>query len=55
MHLQTDKPPGFGYWITTGDATTLWEQYDMTATEGTASRNHVRTRVGVERCVGGIA
>jgi hypothetical protein len=41
MHLQTDKAPGFGYWIETGGATTLWEAYDMTATEGTASRNHI--------------
>ena len=40
MHLQTDQAPGFGYWIETGGATTLWESYDMTATEGTASRNH---------------
>jgi len=41
MHLQTDKAPGFGYWIETGGATTLWEAYDMTATEGTDSRNHI--------------
>ena len=39
MHLQTDKAPGFGYWIETGHATTLWEQYDMTDTVGGASRN----------------
>ena len=24
MHMQTDRAPGFGYWITTGGATTLW-------------------------------
>ena len=41
MHLQTDKAPSFGYWVETGDMTTLWEQYDMTATEGSASRNHI--------------
>ena len=41
MHLQTDQAPGFGYWVEVGDATTLWEAYDMTATEGTASRNHI--------------
>ena len=41
MHMQTDRAPGFGYWIETGGATTLWEQYDMTATEGTSSRNHI--------------
>jgi hypothetical protein len=41
MHLQADKAPGFGYWIETGGATTLWESYDMTATEGTNSRNHI--------------
>ena len=29
MHLQKDQPPGFGYWIETGGATTLWEAYDM--------------------------
>lgn len=48
MHLQTDQAPGFGYWIETGGATTLWEAYDMTATEGTASRNHSAcVRVGI--------
>jgi hypothetical protein len=41
MHLQTDRAPGFGYWIETGGATTLWEAYDMTATEGGDSRNHI--------------
>jgi alpha-L-rhamnosidase len=41
MHMQTDRAPGFGYWVETGGATTLWEEYDMTATEGTASRNHI--------------
>ena len=41
MHMQTDRAPGFGYWIETGQATTLWEQYDMTATEGGDSRNHI--------------
>lgn len=41
MHLQTDKAPGFGYWIETGGATTLWEAYDMTATDGGDSRNHI--------------
>lgn len=41
MHLQSDKPPGFGYWVKVGGATTLWEQYDMTATEGVSSRNHI--------------
>ena len=41
MHLQADQPPGFGYWVEVGDATTLWEAYDMTATEGTDSRNHI--------------
>ena len=40
MHLQSDRPPGFGYWIAQ-NATTLWEAYDMTSTEGTASRNHI--------------
>ena len=41
MHMQTDRAPGFGYWVETGGATTLWEAYDMTATVGTASRNHM--------------
>ena len=41
MHLQTDRAPGFGYWIETGGATTLWEAYDMTATQGSDSRNHI--------------
>ena len=41
MHLQSDQPPGFGYWIEVGGATTLWEAYDMTATDGGDSRNHI--------------
>jgi hypothetical protein len=41
MHLQSDEPPGFGYWVKVGGATTLWEQYNMDATHGTASRNHI--------------
>ena len=40
MHLQSDRPPGFGYWIA-NNATTLWEAYDMTSTVGGASRNHI--------------
>jgi len=41
MHLQSDQPPGFGYWIAQ-NATTLWEAYDMTSTsDGGSSRNHI--------------
>lgn len=44
MHLQTDEAPGFGYWIETGGATTLWEQYNMDNINGGASRNVSRDR-----------
>ena len=41
MHLQTDEAPGFGYWIKTGGATTLWEAYNMDNITGNDSRNHI--------------
>lgn len=41
MHLQSDRPPGFGFWTETNQATTLWESYDDTSTNGGSSRNHI--------------
>jgi len=33
--------PSFGFWIETGGATTLWEQWNMDSINGGASRNHI--------------
>lgn len=41
MHLQSDQPPGFGYWIRE-NFTTLIEVYDATSTQqGGFSHNHM--------------
>lgn len=33
--------PSFGFWIQTGGATTLWEQWNMDSINGNDSRNHI--------------